>query len=151
MKDAKHLVFVYGTLCRGMMLHKHLANSRFIEEGAVSGTLYDLGCYPALSLRGEGLVGGEIWEIDEDTLKVLDLVEGYDGSSCSLFIRKKVDIASDSGLHTGVYVYVGNMNFDGCDIIRNGVIASYPKWVGGYCNKQFEDDIAEVGRLIDGE
>jgi len=151
MKDAKHLVFVYGTLRRGMRLHRHISNSQFIDEGVVKGTLYDLGCYPALSLHGCRLVGGEIWEIDEDTLKVLDLVEGYDGSPCSLFIRKKVDIASDSGLHTGVYVYVGNMNFDGYDVIRNGVIASYPKWVGGYRNKQFEDDIAEVGRLIDGE
>ena len=151
MEDAKYLVFVYGTLCRGMRLYKHMANSHFIDEGVIEGTLYDLGCYPALSLRGDSLVGGEIWEVDEDTLRVLDLVEGYDGSSCSLFLRKAVDIASDSGLHTGVYAYVGNMNLDGAEIIRNGVIASYPKWVGGYRNKQFEDDIVEIGRLIDGE
>lgn len=151
MEDAKHLVFVYGTLCRGMRLHEYLANSRFIEDGAASGTLYDLGCYPALSLRGDSLVGGEIWEIDEDTLNVLDMIEGYDGSSCSLFLRKAVDIVSDSGLHTGVYVYVGNMKFDGAEVIHNGAIASYPKWAGGYRNKQFADDIAEVGRLIDGE
>ena len=151
MEDGKCLVFVYGTLCRGMRLHKHMANSRFVDEGAISGTLYDLGSYPALSLQGDKLVGGEIWEIDRETLSQLDMIEGYDGSSCSLFLRKKVDIAIDGGLHTGVYVYLGNMKFDGYDIIRNGVIASYPKWVGGYRNKQFEDDIAEIGRLIDGE
>jgi gamma-glutamylcyclotransferase (GGCT)/AIG2-like uncharacterized protein YtfP len=50
----KQLVFVYGTLRRGgaRSMSVRFPESKFIAEGKVSGSLYDLGSYPGLLLNG---------------------------------------------------------------------------------------------------
>ena len=50
--------------------------SRFVAEASINGTLYDLGEYPGLSLDDSSMkVFGEIYEIDDETLKSLDEFE----------------------------------------------------------------------------
>lgn len=84
------LVFVYGTLKSGHRLHHHLAASRLVGE-AVTEPLYRLfrlGWYPGLVEDVSGIpVRGEVWEVDPDTVRVLDEVEDVDGG---LFERRQI-------------------------------------------------------------
>jgi gamma-glutamylaminecyclotransferase len=74
-------VFVYGTLKRGEALHGHLAGQRFVEcaRTVADYRLYRLDWFPGLvetSSPDEGVaIHGELWDVDEATLGVLDVVE----------------------------------------------------------------------------
>lgn len=70
-------VLVYGTLKRGGRLHHEMQPARFVEPRSVEGlVLLDTGWdYPA-AVPGEGVVHGEVHEVPEATLAVLDRVEG---------------------------------------------------------------------------
>jgi len=86
----KHLVFVYGTLRRGGAgaMAARFPNARFIADAKVSGSLYDLGAYPGLLLdESNSLVIGEVYEVDDETLKQLDEFE-----SSTNYWRKQVEI-----------------------------------------------------------
>jgi gamma-glutamylcyclotransferase (GGCT)/AIG2-like uncharacterized protein YtfP len=75
-------VFVYGTLkrhngVRGMNL---MVDATFISETKSKDPLfdlYDLGSFPAVQPGGTSYIQGEIWEITNDVLDVLDHIEGY--------------------------------------------------------------------------
>lgn len=58
-------------------------------EGAVAGTLYDAGEYPALLLGGAGRVRGEVWRCPVPLLRVLDR---YEGAAEGLFRRMAVEV-----------------------------------------------------------
>jgi gamma-glutamylaminecyclotransferase len=79
-KPMNHLIFVYGTLKRGEPLNKHLEHDRFVGEASTQ-PFYRLlhnGWYPMLVHAKNGLeIGGEVWEVDDETLKMLDRVEGH--------------------------------------------------------------------------
>jgi gamma-glutamylcyclotransferase (GGCT)/AIG2-like uncharacterized protein YtfP len=86
----KHLVFVYGTLRRGdaRSMSIRFPGSKFIAEATVSGNLYDLGAYPGLRLNeSDSQVTGEVYEVDDETLKRLDEFE-----ASSNYLRKQVEI-----------------------------------------------------------
>jgi gamma-glutamylcyclotransferase (GGCT)/AIG2-like uncharacterized protein YtfP len=73
------LLFVYGSLKRGFRLHRHLRPASF--RGAARTTpgyaLYRLVWYPAMVAEpGSGEVTGELYEVPEDLIPVLDEVEG---------------------------------------------------------------------------
>ncbi len=75
-----HKIFVYGTLRKGMRNYnlylKHLDSFR--QYAYVKGNLYTLQDvdYPAL-IAGTQNILGEIHEVDDETLKLLDDLEGY--------------------------------------------------------------------------
>jgi gamma-glutamylcyclotransferase (GGCT)/AIG2-like uncharacterized protein YtfP len=92
----KHLVFVYGTLRRGdaRSMSIRFPSSKFITDATVRGSLYDLGAYPGLLLNeSDSPVTGEVYEVDEETLKRLDEFE-----ASSNYLRKQVEIPL--GAHT---------------------------------------------------
>lgn len=75
------LVFVYGTLKRGLSNHGWLRGQVFAGEARteVRYRMYDLGGYPGMVVapEGEGVaIEGEVWEVDEAGLRGLDLLEG---------------------------------------------------------------------------
>lgn len=87
----KHLVFVYGTLRRGgaRAMPLRFPNSKFVADAKVSGNLYDLGPYPGLLLsESSSVVIGEVYEVDDETLNMLD---DYEASSD--YWRKQVEIS----------------------------------------------------------
>lgn len=80
-------VFVYGTLLAGESNH-HVAVPYVlsVEAGTVSGSLYDVGSYPALALievdaveERNRLVVGEWLEVTEEGLRAMDILEDYYG------------------------------------------------------------------------
>ena len=85
------LLFVYGTLMRGMPNNDLLADSKFLTEAtAESVRLIDLGYFPGMiETRGElpcERVYGELWEVSEETLDQIDSLEGHP----DLFVRSEV-------------------------------------------------------------
>ena len=89
-----HLVFVYGTLRRGSThsMSIRFPESKFITEATVRGSLYDLGSYPGLVLdESSSLVAGEVYEVDDETLKQID-----DFESSSNYRRREVQISPGS-------------------------------------------------------
>lgn len=70
--------FVYGTLSGSGAAHELMTDCERVEAGAVRGTLYDTGGYPALLLGGEGRVEGEVWRCPADLLPRLDRHEAVE-------------------------------------------------------------------------
>jgi gamma-glutamylcyclotransferase (GGCT)/AIG2-like uncharacterized protein YtfP len=109
----KTLLFVYGTLCRGLSRNDALARSKYLGPALTQGVLTDLGQYPAL-VPGEGSVLGEVYEIAaEDILASLDKIEGYkeDIINESLYRREKQAVRLfATGESVDAYVYIYNQS-----------------------------------------
>lgn len=87
----KHLVFVYGTLRQGGVraMPFIFPDAKFIGNGTLDGSLYDLGAYPGLILdESNSLVIGEVYEIDDEILNKLDDIE-----ASSSYGRKQVEVS----------------------------------------------------------
>jgi len=72
-------VFVYGTLLAGEENHHVLERARPIGRACTKPCfrLLDLGPYPAMLPGGETGVHGEVYEVDKETLEVLDALEDH--------------------------------------------------------------------------
>ena len=96
------LVFVYGTLKRGMANQRQLAGARFEGTGMVAGLqLYDLGPFPmAVASDAAGAcVLGEIYAVGQELLAALDRFEGVP----RLYERQRHRLIDGRA----VWVYVG--------------------------------------------
>lgn len=98
-------VFVYGTLKRGYLANMYLEGSTYIGDGiTVDGfSMYD-GGYPKLVDNGvQPLpVVGEVYEVDSETMAVLDDYESYP----TLYDRKIIAVMVDQVQYDCiVYVY----------------------------------------------
>ncbi len=88
-------LFVYGTLLGGAPQGALLAG-RHRAKASVRGTLYALPAgYPALVLRGEGEVHGEL--IEGLDARLMALLDQYEGVAEGLYQRVQLDV--DVGLH----------------------------------------------------
>lgn len=78
MEKKNNLIFVYGTLKSGHCRHYLLRDSKFKGEYVAWGyKLLDAGEFPVM-IKGDGVVYGELYEVDEDVMEVLDYIEtGY--------------------------------------------------------------------------
>jgi gamma-glutamylcyclotransferase (GGCT)/AIG2-like uncharacterized protein YtfP len=78
-----HQVFVYGTLKRGLSNSFYLSGQRFIGEARTLPIyrMVDCGGYPGMYAAAEnGLsIIGEIWEVTDECLAQLDLLEDIVG------------------------------------------------------------------------
>lgn len=75
-------LFIYGTLKRGCWNHHYLHGQRFIATAATEPKfrLFNLGSYPGMVRDQAGIsIEGEIWEVDDDCLAQLDVLEDIDG------------------------------------------------------------------------
>lgn len=92
-RDNTHLVFVYGSLLRGLRNHHFLENQEFLGSATTQGAYYalwNLGSFPGLTEVGECGVGesvsGELYRVSEDCLAELDGLE----SNGTLYQRKLI-------------------------------------------------------------
>lgn len=70
-------VFVYGTLRAGGSNGHRMDSGRFVRRGVVQGRLYRIDWYPGLVAdEAGGPVLGEVHEVDDATLRLLDEFEG---------------------------------------------------------------------------
>ena len=97
------VLFVYGTLMRGFRNHSRLGNSRFLGPARTQPgyRLIDLGRFPGL-LPGNGVVSGELYEVDHRVLECLDEFEGIP----TLFDRREIGL--DDGRKAEAYFFAGS-------------------------------------------
>lgn len=105
-------LFVYGTLKRGQCRERCWPHPPLRVDPAVIGaTLIELGDYPGV-IAGDGLVRGELWELRpedmQQTLRVLDEVEGYAGHGDDLFVRRIVHCTLEDGRQLTAWAYFYN-------------------------------------------
>lgn len=72
-----HSVFVYGTLKKGFGNHLFLKDQKFCGEALIRGTLVSLKWFPGYIATGNDVVKGEVYSVDDETLKRLDHLEGH--------------------------------------------------------------------------
>ncbi|WP_028224673.1 gamma-glutamylcyclotransferase family protein [Paraburkholderia ferrariae] len=121
-------VFVYGTLRAGEINDIHaaaeryaIARPRLVGRATVAGRLFDFGRYPGMVAdAGASGVVGEVYEIDDALVAVLDEIEqvypGVDG----LFMAKQVSVEVD-GQHVACLFYpVAHEAVHGRPEIRGG-------------------------------
>ncbi|WP_116135998.1 gamma-glutamylcyclotransferase family protein [Trinickia diaoshuihuensis] len=93
-------VFVYGTLRAGEIndigaaaARNGIGAPRLIGRAAVTGRLYDLGDYPGLVQdESAGPVRGDVYEIDEALVPVLDRIEGVEPGVDSVFKSRELTV-----------------------------------------------------------
>jgi gamma-glutamylcyclotransferase (GGCT)/AIG2-like uncharacterized protein YtfP len=121
-------LFAYGSLRYGFELNHFLKESRFVGYGFAEGfEMYDLGSYPGV-VKGDGIIWGEVYEINEDLLKTLDEVEDYKGKEDDLYTRYKTRVFFDQKRKyylDGVYIYVYNQDISYRDKIESGDYSAY--------------------------
>jgi len=74
-----NLIFVYGTLLIGEDLHHHLEEATFLKDATTFPvyTLINIGGFPGLLDRGTTRIFGELYEVNAETLRRLDALEGH--------------------------------------------------------------------------
>jgi|TARA_R110000787_G_scaffold37078_3_gene94434 gamma-glutamylcyclotransferase (GGCT)/AIG2-like uncharacterized protein YtfP len=100
--DKLDAVFVYGTLKKGGPLHGHLDNSELVHIGTTKESQWhmrSLGAFPAMT-RGNAKVQGQVYMVNDETLKLLDYVEGVP----NLYNRERIEIDSWPSL-VWAYIY----------------------------------------------
>ena len=79
----KHQVFVYGTLKSGGEIRglNNFGDSAIIVGKAKTQfpdyEMVDLGAFPGVVLNGTKYIQGEVWEVDDEVMEQLDMIEGY--------------------------------------------------------------------------
>ena len=97
----------------------------------VLGLLVDVGRYPGF-LQGDGLVTGEVYEVDELHLARLDVVEDMvpGDRAASQYWREQVTVAAGQLHGQPVQTYVYKRPVDGCTAIAHGDYRRYIREVG---------------------
>lgn len=117
MEKTMHQVFVYGTLKKGEGNHHILRGSQFVAPDSVRGyLLYSLGGFPGASPTiptGNSLVCGEVYSVDDETLKMMDRLEGHPN-----WYRREMVIL-ESKRRAWMYVYLCSL--EGRPIIQSGI------------------------------
>ncbi|WP_248930153.1 gamma-glutamylcyclotransferase family protein [Paenibacillus hamazuiensis] len=123
-------VFVYGTLLTGESNHRIAAPYVYaVKPGAIRGTLYDVGPYPALVLDAEGSrIDGEWLTVTPDGLAEMDELESYYGpGETNEYERVWVQDIEDGSKEGWVYVYTDSR---GLPRIREGSWREYRRGRG---------------------
>jgi gamma-glutamylcyclotransferase (GGCT)/AIG2-like uncharacterized protein YtfP len=127
------LVFVYGTLKRGLHNAHYLAGQKFISEARTQ-PLYrmvDCGGYPGMyRVTESGLtIHGEIWDISEECLAKLDLLEDVAGGEYERIVVQLLPPYADLGVQGYLYCWRNPTQRDAGDnwgdtsITRSGLAA----------------------------
>ncbi len=117
------VLFVYGTLRRGLRLHHHLQGAVYLGEARIAGSLYDIGTYPGLLVNpSPGWVSGELFKVDEEMIQSLDAVEEYNPEEPerSEYLRRVVTVWTPTGVPMKAVTYIFNRDVQGFVFIDSG-------------------------------
>ncbi|MCA3426012.1 MAG: gamma-glutamylcyclotransferase, partial [Roseomonas sp.] len=113
-EGCQHLpdVFVYGTLMQGGFWHGPAAKAGIaaITLAQATGTLFDLGDYPALTLGAAAPIQGEILNFQDiaTALPILDEIEDAapDGGTSGMYRRTIMTVTDQAGQRRRAWAYV---------------------------------------------
>ncbi|WP_088102111.1 gamma-glutamylcyclotransferase [Halalkalibacter urbisdiaboli] len=131
MQERTYDLFVYGTLRKGAGNHDFLKNARLLAEQCwINGELYDTGDgYPVLKQSIAGKVYGEVYQVNDQELELIDRLEDYvvEGED-NLYERIEQTVHTDKG-SIRAFVYVAGKQLESCQqLIRNGDWKEYMLW-----------------------
>ncbi len=120
----KYLVGVYGSLRSGMSNYQY-----YLSDSDYKGTfttepeytLHSLDYYPGLKLNGNTSIVMEVYEVNEETLKNLNRLEGYCPGEKSTFYDR-IEINTPWG-KAFTYIYVKELSKD--SIVESGDWVAY--------------------------
>lgn len=97
------LIFVYGTLRRGFMFHAYLGGARCMGGAhTVNHHALYVGEYPmCVRDRAVGPVAGEIYDVSDGMLTMLDALEEHP----RLFRREEIPVRLDNGRTVTAWIY----------------------------------------------
>lgn len=122
-------LFVYGTLRKTHSPRAASAHTQFLSDAifcgaaSVKGHLYSLGHYPGLLLDDDSPtnVKGEIYQINQKTLAILDEYEEIDQAKTNNeYQRINKMITNDQGEKFSVWIYMVNQKPAGKELIESG-------------------------------
>ena len=115
----------------GLRLEAEMHGARYVGAAQVPGRLVDVGRYPGL-LRGDGLVTGEVYEVDDAHLARLDEVEDMvpGDRAASQYWREELTVCGGPLQGQRVQTYVYNRPVDDCTPITHGDYRRYIREVG---------------------
>ena len=120
-------VFVYGTLMQGGFWHGPAAKAGItaITPAQATGTLFDLGDYPALTLGAAAPIQGEILSFQDisTALPILDDIEDAapDGGTSGMYRRTILTVTDQAGQRRRAWAYVlAPQNLGTAPIIASG-------------------------------
>ncbi len=102
-------LFVYGSLLRGMSLSSYMEGTRFLGPAYVKADMFYLGFYPGI-IKGNNIVYGELYEVNEAQLPTIDEVEDYIelDNERSAYLRRPIDayrLSDGKKLKSQAYFY----------------------------------------------
>lgn len=115
-KTKTNLVFTYGTLKKGFCNHYLLKTSKFINKGVTKGQMFSFGSFPAVDIKQNGKVTGEIYKVDDVTFKELDRLEEYP----SWYDRKIVNIIVKNEILKAWIYTIPKEKLNGKKIVKEG-------------------------------
>ncbi|CAB3765677.1 gamma-glutamylcyclotransferase family protein [Paraburkholderia solisilvae] len=126
-------VFVYGTLRAGEVndigqaaARSALATPTLIGEASVRGRLFDFGDYPGLVPDNGGVhVKGDVYQIDERLVPVLDQIEEVYPGEAGLFMQHEVTVHVDGKAISCIYYPVQRDAVRGLPEIGSGDWVAY--------------------------
>lgn len=111
-----HLVFVYGSLKKGFGNHRLLAESQMVDNHVTEPkfSMYSLGAFPCVVPRGDTAIHGELYAVDDETLRRLDALEGVPNfyqrhtintmyGDAIMYVINKGREAEDRKIYSGVW------------------------------------------------
>jgi gamma-glutamylcyclotransferase (GGCT)/AIG2-like uncharacterized protein YtfP len=110
-------VFVYGTLMKGELHHTSIQHARFVRaaETPAAYELVQIDYYPAMLRGGSSRIVGELYEVDDETLKRLDeleevphyyercTIELADGSEALTYVMPRDRVKGGSPIPSGYF------------------------------------------------
>lgn len=114
-------VAVYGSLLKGLHNHHFLEESKFIQDDLIPGLkMLNLDFFPGC-VSGEDDIVVEVYEISEETLELLDRLEGVPN------FYERVKTETKSGLDVFVYLLNNSRNqWGNCKIVPDG---DWKRWL----------------------
>lgn len=108
-------VFVYGSLMKGYWNNKLLENSIYTGMAKlVDYEMYHVSGFPGIIRKCGDYIIGEVYEIDEETLKRLDELE----DEGRMYIRQPEAIILENQEEIKAFVYVWNNKVDHYDKVE---------------------------------
>lgn len=110
-------LFVYGILRNGRIIKEINPKNKYIGEANTKGKLYDLGIFPAAFFYEEGNIKGEIFEVCDKTLIILDKLEGVD---TNFYKRIEIEAIANKKMTCFAYEFVDYRIIEKATFVQSG-------------------------------
>lgn len=116
------LFFVYGTLRRGddNDITRLEPAPEFVGPASIRGTMYHLGGYPGVALRGDGPILGEVYRVKPLLERKLDAIESEYPAQSDEYAKREIRVQVNEQW-LDAFVYEINPNYTaGKPVIASG-------------------------------